>query len=91
MALMGLREFLSKVDDTREVFDITRRGLEDAIERNIELKLKADDAHAKTGSYRERWRRATSDHMMAEEVPNNSLGCLGDLVQDTTTATHALS
>ena len=29
--------------------------------------------------------------MMAEEVLNNSLGCLGDLVRDSAGATHALS
>ena len=28
---------------------------------------------------------------MAEEVLNNSLGCLGELVRDTASATHALS
>ena len=86
-----LKEFMSKVDDTREVLDNTRRGLEDANKRTIELERKADDAHDRTRSHRERCRRATKDHVMAEEVLNNSLGCLCDLVKNTASATHALS
>ena len=90
MALMDLKEYVSKVDDTREVLDITRRSLEDASKRTIELKRKADDAHDRTRSHRDRCQRATKDHMMAEEILSKSLGCLDDLVKDTTGATHAL-
>ena len=44
MALMALKENTSKVDDTREVFDIACRGLEDARKKNIELTSKAGDS-----------------------------------------------
>ena len=37
----------------------------DASKRTIELKRKADDAHDRTRSLRERCRRATEDHVMA--------------------------
>ena len=85
MALM--KQTMSKVDGTREVLDIACRSLEDV---RRPLKRKADDAHDRTGSHRKRYRRATEDHMKAEEVLNNSLGCLGDLVEDTASATHTL-
>ena len=54
MALVDLKEAMSKVDDTREVLDITCRGLEDVSKRTIELKRKADDAHDRTRSHTER-------------------------------------
>ena len=88
MALMDLKEYMSKIDDTREVLDVTCRGLEDVCERTIELRRKADDAHDRTRFHRERCRRATKDH---EEVLNNSVGCLAALVNDTASATHAVS
>ena len=65
--------------------------LEGASQRTIELKRKADDAHDRTRSHLERCRRATKDHMKAEEVLNNNMGCLGLVVKDTASATHALS
>ena len=57
----------------------------------MELKRKADDAHDRTRSHGERCWRPTKDHMMAEEFLNNGLGCLGDLVKDTTGATRSLT
>ena len=63
---------------------------DDASQRTIELKRKADDAHDRTRSHRERCWRVTKEHMMADEVHNNSLGCLAELVRDTVCATHAL-
>ena len=91
MALVDLEESMSKVDDTREVLDTPCRGLEDMSKKTIELKRKADDAHDRTRSHRERCRRATKYCVMAEEVLNDSLGCLGDLVKDTAGAPHALT
>ena len=91
MVLMDLKECMPKDDDTREVLDVTRRSLEGARRRTIELKRKADDAQERTRSHKVRCRRATEDHMRAEEVLNNSLGCLCDLVRDIAGATHALS
>ena len=41
--------------------------------------------------HRDSLRRATRDHAKAEEVLNNSLGCLGTLVKDTAGATHTLA
>ena len=60
--------------------------MEDAGAKTIELKRKADDARDSTRSHRERCRRATCEHVWAEEELDNSLGCLGDLVKDTTVA-----
>ena len=57
----------------------------------VYLKRKADDAHDRTRSHRERCRRATKQHVSAEEEMNNSSGYLGDLVKDTASAAHALS
>ena len=88
---LDVEEAASKLKDCRDLHDTVCRGVEDVSKRTIELKRKADHGHDKTRSHRERCRRATEDHMMAEEVHNNSLGCLGDLVKDTASATHALS
>ena len=84
---IAFREF----NNCRALHDAACVDLEDTRQRTIELKRKADDAHERTRSHRERCRRATKDHMRAEEVLINSLGCLGELVRDTASATHALS
>ena len=55
------------------------------------MKRKADGAHDSTRSHTERCRLATKDHMLAEEVLNNSLGSMGHLVKDTAGATHVLT
>ena len=60
---------------------------DDASQRTIELKRKADDAHDRTRSHRERCWRATKEYMMADD----SLGCLAELARDTVSAAHALS
>ena len=54
-------------------------------------KRKAEEARERTFLQREGIRRATGDHVKAEEVLNNSVGCLGTLVKDTAGATHALT
>ena len=55
-----------------------------------ELKRKAEEAHTRTCLQRESMRRATSDHVKAEEVLNNG-GCLGTVAKDTAGATHAVT
>ena len=65
--------------------------LADAGMKTIDLTRKADDAHDRTWSHRDRCRRATKELEKAEEVLNNNLKCSGNLVKDTTSATHALS
>ena len=59
--------------------------------RHSEPKRKAEEAHTRTCLQRECIRRATRDHVKTEEVLNNSVGCLGTLVKDTTRATQALT
>ena len=85
------RHRLQGLNNCWALHDAACGDLEDASKRTIELKRKADDAHDRTRSHRERCQRATKDHMMAEEVLNNSLGCMGDLVKDTASATYAVS
>ena len=65
--------------------------LADAGMKTIDLTRKADDAHDRTWSHRDRCRRATKEFEKPEEVLNNNLKCSGNLVKDTTSATHALS
>ena len=65
--------------------------MQDASRRHSELKRKAVDAHEKTLFHWESLRRATREHVKAEEVLNDSLGCLGTLVKDTAGATQALT
>ena len=84
---IAFREFCN----CRALHEAASVDLEVASQRTIELKRKTDDADDRTRSHRERCRRARKDHMMAEEVLNNSLGCLGDLARDSASATHALS
>ena len=91
IALMDLKESISKVDDRREEHDIACRGLEEGVRKTIELKRKADDAHDRTRSHKDRCWRATTDLVSAEEELNNSFGRLGQLVKETAGATHALS
>ena len=50
--------------------------LDGANQRTDELKRKADDAHDRTRSHRERCRRAMKEHMKSEEALNYKLGCL---------------
>ena len=80
--------FLDELQSSRECLDIVYRefndcgalhdaacvDLKDASLRTIELKRKADDVQERSRSHRECCRRATKDHMIAEEVLNNSLG-----------------
>ena len=80
-----------ELKNCRTLHDAACDDLEDASKRTLEVKRKADDAHDRTRSHRERCRHATKDFTMAEEVLHNNLGCLRDLVKDTASATHALS
>ena len=66
-------------------FDVKETG-----RKHSELKRKVEEAHTRTFLQRGSNRRATSDHVKAEEVLNNGVGCLGTLVKDTTGTTHAL-
>ena len=67
-------------------FDVKETG-----RRHSEMKRKAEEAHTKTCLHRDYIRRATSDHVKAEEVLNNSVGCLRTHVRETANATHALA
>ena len=59
-------------------FDVKEAG-----RRHSELKRKAEEGHTRTFLKRESIRRATSDHVKAEEGLNNGVGCLGTLVKVT--------
>ena len=83
--------FLDELESSRECLDAACVDLKDASLRTTELKRKADDVQERSRSHRERCRRAAKDYVIAEEVLNNSLGCLATLVKDTASATHALS
>ena len=65
------------------LLEVACDDLADAGTKTIDLKRKGGDAHDRTRSHR--------DRCSAEEELNNSLGCLGDLVKDTASATHTLS
>ena len=64
----------------RALLEVACGDLADAGMKTIDLKRKADDADDRTCSHGYRRRRATEELETAEEVLNNSLGCLGDLV-----------
>ena len=68
----AFREF----NNFRALHEAAWVDLQESIQRHTELKRKADDAHERTLSNWERFRRATKDHMTAEEALNNFLGCL---------------
>ena len=65
--------------------------MEEEGRRHSELKRKAEEGHTRTFLQRECIRRATSDHVKAEVVFNNGVGCLGTIVRETANATHALT
>ena len=65
--------------------------VQEASQRHSELKRKQKDAHERTFHHGESLLRTTKDHVKAEEVLNNSLGCLGVLVKDTAGNIHALT
>ena len=83
----AFREF----SNCRALHEAAWADLKEVSLRHIELKRKANDAHERTQSPWGRFRRVSEDHVMAEEVLNDSLGCLGTLVKDTAGATHALT
>ena len=60
-------------------------------ERVTALKRKADDILDRTRAHRERYRRATQGLKSAEDTLNDKLTYLGEMVKDTTSATHALT
>ena len=74
-----------------DLHDAVCHGLEDVGKKTIDLKRAADDAHDRSRSHRDCCRRATKDHVSAEEELNDSLGRLGQLVKDAEGATHAFS
>ena len=65
--------------------------LRNAGERIAELERKADDAHERTRSHRQRCRRAMKEHTKSEAAINHNLGCFAWRVRDTANATHALT
>ena len=82
---------MSKVNDSRELRDVVSRELQAAGTRTTETKRKADDAHDRIRSHRDRCRRATEELKTAEEDLNDGLGRMGQLIKDTSWATDALS
>ena len=79
--------FHDELKSSRESLDIAFRELNNCRALHDAACDDLEDASKRTLGC---W-RATKNHMMAEEVLDNSLGCLGDLVKDTASATHALS
>ena len=87
----SLDTVVKELNNCRALHGAACRDLEDVGTKTVEFKRKADDADHRNRSHKERCRRARKDQMMAEEVLNNSLGCLGCLVKYTAGATHALT
>ena len=90
-SLQSMDAAIRELNNCRALHDVACDELKEASQRTIELKRKADDAHDRTRSHRDRCRRATKEHVRAEEALNDDLGYLGLLVKDTANATHALS
>ena len=67
-------------------FDVKETG-----RTHSELEKKAEEAHTKTSVQRDCIRRATSDHVKAEEVLNNVVACPSNFVKVTVGVTHALT
>ena len=82
---------LGEFSNCRALHEAAWIDVQEASRRHSELKRKAAEAHERTILQRECLRRATRDHVKAEEVLNNSVGCLSTLVKDTAGATHALT
>ena len=88
---MGKRQESESLDSAFAELKEANRSLEDASTRTIETERKADDAHDRIRSHRDRCRRATKELKTAEEDLNDSLGRMGQLIKDTSWATDALS
>ena len=71
----SLDAFVGDLTNFRALLEETCDDLADAGMKTIDLKRKADDAHGRTCSHRDRCRRATEELETAEEVLNNNLGC----------------
>ena len=69
----------------------TCADLKMACQRTAELKRKANDAHERTRTHRERCRRATKEQTKSEAAVNHSLGCLGWSAIETANAKHTLT
>ena len=80
-----------EVGNCRAFHDAICVDLKNACQRTAELKRKADDAHERTRSHRERCRRAKKERTKSEAAINHSLGCLGWFVKETANATHSLT
>ena len=74
IAIMDVQESTSKLDDCRDLHDAACRSLEGAGKRTTETKRKAEDAHDRIRTHRDRCRRATMELQTAD-----SLGRMGQL------------
>ena len=97
-ALGALEECRKNTDSAYKEFSNCRALLaaawfdaKEAGRRHSELKRQVEEAHTRTFLQRDCIRRATSDHVKAEEVLNNSVECPGTLVRETANATPALT
>ena len=86
-----LNTAFGEVSNCGALHDASCVDLKNACQRTGELKRKADDAHERTRSHRERCRRGTKEHTKSEVAINYSLGCLGWLIKETANATHSLT
>ena len=77
-----------EISNCRALHEAAWFDVKEAGRRHSELK-KNEEAHTRTFLQRESSRRATSDHVKAEGVLNNGVGCLGTLVRETANVTHA--
>ena len=80
-----------RIAETSAEFQEANRNLEDAGKGSTETKRKADDAHDRIKTHRDRCRRATKELGTFEEDLNDSLGRMEQLKEDTAAATHTLS
>ena len=73
---------LREVDNCRALHEETCVDLKKACQSTAEIKRKANDAHERTRSHRERCRRVTKEHTKSEAAINHSLVCLGWFVKE---------
>ena len=66
VALVDMKESMTKVDDSREVHDVVWRDPQAAGTRAFEMKRNADDAQDQVRAHRDRCRRETKELETAE-------------------------
>ena len=82
----GFRE----VSNCRALHDVMCVDLKNACQRTAELKRKADDAHERTRSHRERCRRATKEHTKSPKQPSTTVWRDQDELSKKRPAPHTL-